>query len=51
MKVVAITGKQACEIVDRADPRIKGDFVKVAIRWVTKRRAKWSKSHSRARSP
>jgi threonine dehydrogenase-like Zn-dependent dehydrogenase len=32
MKVVAITGKQACEIVDRADPRIKGDFVKVAIR-------------------
>ena len=32
MKVVAITGKQACEIVDRPDPRIKGDFVKVAIR-------------------
>lgn len=32
MKVVAITGKQACEIVERPDPRIKGDFVKVAIR-------------------
>lgn len=32
MKVVAITGKQACEVVDRPDPRIRNDFVKVAIR-------------------
>ena len=32
MKVVAITGKRACEIVERPEPRIKGDFVKVAIR-------------------
>ena len=32
MKVVAITGKRTCEIVERPDPRIKGDFVKIAIR-------------------
>lgn len=32
MKVVAITGKQTCAVVDRPEPRIKGDFVKVAIR-------------------
>jgi L-iditol 2-dehydrogenase len=32
MNVVAITGKRTCEIVERPDPRIKGDFVKVAIR-------------------
>lgn len=32
MKVVAITGKRMCEIVERPDPLIKGDFVKIAIR-------------------
>ena len=32
MKVVAIAGKRTCAIVERPDPRIKGEFVKVAIR-------------------
>ena len=32
MKVVAITGKQTCEIVERPEPCIKTNFVKVAIR-------------------
>lgn len=32
MKVVAITGKRECQVVERPEPRIKGDFVKVAIR-------------------
>ena len=32
MKVVAITGKRTCEIVECPEPRIKGEFVKVAIR-------------------
>ena len=32
MDVVAITGRRTCEIVDRPEPRIRGDFVKVAIR-------------------
>ena len=31
MKVVAITGKRKCETVERPDPPIKGDSVKVAI--------------------
>jgi len=31
MKVVAITGKRTCDVVDRPDPRIKGEFVKVKI--------------------
>lgn len=32
MKVVSISGKRTCEIVERPDPSIKGDFVKIAIR-------------------
>lgn len=32
MKVVAITGKRECDIVERPEPRIRGNFVKVAIR-------------------
>ncbi len=31
MKVVAITGKRECELVDRPDPRIKGNYVRVKI--------------------
>jgi threonine dehydrogenase-like Zn-dependent dehydrogenase len=31
MKVVAITGKQACEIVERPDPKIKANYVKIKI--------------------
>jgi threonine dehydrogenase-like Zn-dependent dehydrogenase len=32
MQVVAVTGKRTCEIVERPDPLIKGNFVKIAIR-------------------
>lgn len=32
MNVVAITGKRTCEIVERPEPCIRGEFVKVAIR-------------------
>lgn len=32
MDLVTITGKRTCEIVDRPEPRIRGQFVKVAIR-------------------
>lgn len=31
MKVVVITGKRECEIVERPDPAIKGNYVKVKI--------------------
>ena len=31
MKVVAITGKQECGLVDRPDPKIRGEFVRVRI--------------------
>ena len=32
MKVVAITGRRKCQVVERPDPCIKEDFVKIAIK-------------------
>ena len=33
MQVAAITGVRQCELVEKPEPRIKDDFVKVKINW------------------